>query len=338
MAVRPPNFTQIPNEILDRMHEMTMAEYRVLTAICRQTFGWHKSEEVISLSQLERMTGLSRTAVQAGIMAGMGRGMLERRPVGPQAFSYHLLVVSDYQSTETTSGGGGPQPVVSAYQPVVSDYQSTQPTSSLSSPEPVASVDQQLVGSDYSVKERVKEKRNNHHAPVLTLIPGGGAGDDNYERDDVRMDELDTDDGLIDACEIEPQQTRRAELVDQLVALGVWRSKALQAVDAGTVASEHDVVCCKRFLAASSAERPGGVLWNEWLSTGKVPPIPGSDRSTVTAAQLAEARRLLEESDQRNAHAEHLSVPFAARQVMDGGRLRRIPPGGKPASFWRTSP
>lgn len=123
MPVTPPNFTQIPNDLLDKMADMSPAEFKVLMAICRKTFGWRKSHDVISLSQLEEMTGLSRTAVQAGIMAGIKRGMLERTPAGKQAFSYHLLVASDYQSTETTSSERLPKPVVSDNQQlVVSDY------------------------------------------------------------------------------------------------------------------------------------------------------------------------------------------------------------------------
>lgn len=122
-GITPPNFTQIPNEILDKMAEMTPAEFKVLVAICRKTFGWQKERDVISLSQLEELTGLSRTAVQAGIMAAIKRGVLERTKAGTQAFSYHLLVASDYQSTETTSSLSGTAPVASDYQElVVSDY------------------------------------------------------------------------------------------------------------------------------------------------------------------------------------------------------------------------
>jgi phage replication O-like protein O len=126
-GVSPPNYTQIPNEILDKMADMTPAEFKVLMAICRKTFGWHKDRDVISLTQLEKMTGLSRTAVQAGIMAAIDRGLLERTEVvkgaGKQSFSYHLLVASDYQSTQTTSSKSGTDPVASDYQGlVVSDY------------------------------------------------------------------------------------------------------------------------------------------------------------------------------------------------------------------------
>lgn len=123
MAITAPNYTQIPNEILDAMDTMTPAAFKVLIAICRRTFGWHKTRDVISLSQLVETTGLSRTAVQAGIMAAIERGLLERVKVDSQSFSYHLLVASDYQSTETTSSVSGTELVVSDYQElVVSDY------------------------------------------------------------------------------------------------------------------------------------------------------------------------------------------------------------------------
>lgn len=324
MAIKGPNYTQIPNEILDRMHEMTPAEVVVLMAICRLTFGWHKAEDVISLSQLQRMTGLSRSAVQSCLMAGMERRLLERRQVGTQSFSYHLLVASDYQSTETTSSDGGPV---------------QEPTSSPTLPVPVASDYQQLVVSDYSQKKGLKKlKETTTIPPPLRLMPGGGGGGGDVFNTVENAGEVVEVDDDVDGCEIESDQTRRAELVDQLVALGVWRSKAVQAVAAGTVASEHDIVCCKRFLASSTAAQPASVLWSEWLSAGNVPPIPRSDTSTVTQAQIAAAARMREESERRNAHADQLVVLPAARRVVQGGHLRPMPPAGPPASFWRTSP
>lgn len=119
----PPNYTQIPNELLDRMGEFTPAEFKVLMAICRKTFGWHKDREVISLTQLEGVTKLSRSSVQEGIMTAIERGLLERTKFGVQSFSYHLLVASDYQFTQTTSSVAGTDLVASDAQLLVaSDY------------------------------------------------------------------------------------------------------------------------------------------------------------------------------------------------------------------------
>ncbi len=132
MAVRPPNFTQVPNDVLDTMADMEESELRVVLAICRQTFGWHKVRNRLSLTQLEKITGMSRTAVQAGITAGMARGTIERVRCGSQGFEYRVLVVSDYQSTETTSSFNDTEPVASGYQ--------------------------QLVASDYSQKKELKKE------------------------------------------------------------------------------------------------------------------------------------------------------------------------------------
>lgn len=188
MTIKPPNYTQIPNELLDKMADMSPAEFKVLMAICRKTFGWQKSHDVISLTQLERMTGLSRSAVHQAITAGIERGMLEQTKVTKQTFSYRLLVASDYQSTQTTSNGNGSEPVVSGYQLVASDYQSPEPTSSLSGPVPVASGYLQLVASDYTQKKELTElkklKENGGSArardatPTLFLVPDADLADE----------------------------------------------------------------------------------------------------------------------------------------------------------------
>jgi len=63
-----PNFTQIPNVILDEW--MAIAEpidSIILFAICRKIYGWHKLEDGISQSQLMAMTGLSRNRVKKGL-------------------------------------------------------------------------------------------------------------------------------------------------------------------------------------------------------------------------------------------------------------------------------
>jgi phage replication O-like protein O len=56
--MKQPNFTQVPNEIIDLMPQLSGSEFKVLVAICRKTIGWHKTHDAISLSQLHTMTGL----------------------------------------------------------------------------------------------------------------------------------------------------------------------------------------------------------------------------------------------------------------------------------------
>ena len=58
------NYTQIPNVIFDYwMEVLTPAEFKVLCCIARKIFGWHKSQDKISLKQIQKMTCLSRQGV-----------------------------------------------------------------------------------------------------------------------------------------------------------------------------------------------------------------------------------------------------------------------------------
>ena len=65
MSSRP--WTQLPNEFIEMMHEYKPSVLSVFVAICRKTIGWHKEVDVIALSQIEEMTGLSRPVVIAAI-------------------------------------------------------------------------------------------------------------------------------------------------------------------------------------------------------------------------------------------------------------------------------
>ncbi len=89
-----PNYTQIPNAVIDAMAKMHECELKVVMAICRKTFGWHKATDVISLSQLEALTGLSRQGVIDGVARATHRGIVERIPDG-QSFAYRVIVYED---------------------------------------------------------------------------------------------------------------------------------------------------------------------------------------------------------------------------------------------------
>jgi len=61
-------FTRVPNVLLDQaMQHMGYAELKIVFAVLRQTVGWHKPHDVISLSQFEEMTGMTRANVIKGI-------------------------------------------------------------------------------------------------------------------------------------------------------------------------------------------------------------------------------------------------------------------------------
>lgn len=68
MLIQAPNYTQIPNVIFDYwMEKLTPAEFKVLLFICRKTFGWQKTKDSISRSQIAKMTGLNRDTVRKSI-------------------------------------------------------------------------------------------------------------------------------------------------------------------------------------------------------------------------------------------------------------------------------
>ena len=106
MALETPNYTQIPNEVFAVMHKMTPAELKVVLAVCRQTFGWHKQRDRISVSQLVVLTGLSRQGVLNGIDAAKEHGFLIAYEVG-NSFEYEINVVemvNEVDQSETENG------------------------------------------------------------------------------------------------------------------------------------------------------------------------------------------------------------------------------------------
>ena len=63
MGFKEPNYTQIPNELIDCwMDKLTGAEFKAMMFICRKTFGFHKTRDRISGSQIAKGCGLSRRA------------------------------------------------------------------------------------------------------------------------------------------------------------------------------------------------------------------------------------------------------------------------------------
>jgi len=59
-----PNTSSIPNIIFDYWQSrLSLGEFSVLMCIARKTYGWHKTFDRISLSRIEKQTGLSRYGI-----------------------------------------------------------------------------------------------------------------------------------------------------------------------------------------------------------------------------------------------------------------------------------
>src|SRR5579884_848979 len=75
-----PNSCQVPNVLLDvAMARLGPVHWKVLCAVVRLTFGYGKREDRISLSQITKLTGGSRSHACAAIVELEGAGLLVRR-------------------------------------------------------------------------------------------------------------------------------------------------------------------------------------------------------------------------------------------------------------------
>lgn len=84
------NFTTFPNAVLDYvMPECRPNTWKVVCATIRNTIGWYKDEDVISLSQYQRITGIkSRGTLVAAINDALDMGYITR--VRRASFEYAL--------------------------------------------------------------------------------------------------------------------------------------------------------------------------------------------------------------------------------------------------------
>jgi hypothetical protein len=97
-----PNYTQVPNIILDALPALSEPELRVALIVCRQTFGWHREKAALSISFLEKASGNCKPAVVAACASLVKRGFLEKEKTnqfnGSNSFK---LIVCDLSTTLT---------------------------------------------------------------------------------------------------------------------------------------------------------------------------------------------------------------------------------------------
>jgi len=134
-----PNYTQTPNDFFDFIKVMEMSELKCLLAIIRATFGWHREEAMLSLSVLEKMTGLSRQGVIDGMTRLKDRGLIWKKYDEATKTAIYGVNVLDY-----------PPPVGEEVVNSV-DYPS---------PEVVNSVDSGVVHSIDTNKESINKENN----------------------------------------------------------------------------------------------------------------------------------------------------------------------------------
>jgi Bacteriophage replication protein O len=140
MTLLIPNSTQVPNFLLDKiLPVVNPAEWKVITFVCRKTYGWQKREDRISLTQFERGTKLSRPWL-VKILARLTKSGLLLKNSGPGGDIYGFNLECDVTAALAALCGG-----VELSSPVNSINQLTQliKTGSVSSPQLVNSVNTQ---------------------------------------------------------------------------------------------------------------------------------------------------------------------------------------------------
>lgn len=96
MKIDQPNFTQVPNVLIDNMERLSCVQFKLAMAVCRHTFGWHRDKAELSISTLVAMTGLSRPSVIDGLEELVRMGVMARETSNePYAYS---LVVNEFDS------------------------------------------------------------------------------------------------------------------------------------------------------------------------------------------------------------------------------------------------
>lgn len=76
-------FTQIANEVVEKLSLLHMSgnEWMIWWVVLRKTWGWKKKEDRISLTQFQKLTGLSRPAVVLALDRLVAKNVLVAKPL-----------------------------------------------------------------------------------------------------------------------------------------------------------------------------------------------------------------------------------------------------------------
>lgn len=115
-SIPAPNYTQIPNIIIDYwMSKLNETQFKCLVTICRKTFGWHKQQDKISISQFVELTGITERNVQKALDYLINIGLVIKELVftksGDQAPSlFYVNIKVKEKNTDVASDTTPPSP------------------------------------------------------------------------------------------------------------------------------------------------------------------------------------------------------------------------------------
>lgn len=101
----PPNYTQTPNTLFDLLPVISNAELRITLALVRETHGWHRQRtDMLSVTELASLAGLSESSAKTGIKEATQRGTLKRfkarDAMNRPTFKYGLVIRDDVPREE----------------------------------------------------------------------------------------------------------------------------------------------------------------------------------------------------------------------------------------------
>ncbi len=103
MKICPPNYTQVPNVLLDEMAGVSASAFKVAMLVCRQTFGFHRESAELSISFIATGTGLSKQTAVSACEELLAAGMLENCGNGTRGVNKFRLLIQ-FDSTNILIG------------------------------------------------------------------------------------------------------------------------------------------------------------------------------------------------------------------------------------------
>jgi len=100
-------FTQIPNEIFDKYQkELKPSEFSVLIAIIRKTWGWNKTEDRISVSQISKASNVCGKTVVRCLKVLESKKIISTKKRHNRTTKIKVLLGGDKISTPMDKFGG----------------------------------------------------------------------------------------------------------------------------------------------------------------------------------------------------------------------------------------
>jgi phage replication O-like protein O len=98
-------FTAVPNNIIEEIFyhlQLSGYQWRIMWVIIRLTLGHHRSWAIISISYLEKATGIKRRHIHDNIKMLCEKGIIIKKRCG-KYMSYGLAIVTDFGNDEKST-------------------------------------------------------------------------------------------------------------------------------------------------------------------------------------------------------------------------------------------